>query len=326
MSVVGSLASHSLATVTTVMNTDESFNSCTTIQQETRNLGVVAGTPSPVPAKEVSFIDTQSLGCESSAGGSLPPSPEPSKPQPRYHIETDSLNEVQRATVDFTESETTPTVTTPTLKLPEGCKEEEGEGEITACGKESPVSVATISIATVNDKGNDSDDFLKPPKGNDEKARTVVQKLVTIAREADDLELAEDLATGHGGSKRSSFNMSRRRASSVNTINYGPRVSIASSRELEHIQSTNRESDRRINITMLILLMSVIGCTAPAFILYGIQFLYLQPEPALFIINMLVGRTFFNLIPLADSIAIMRHREFKLVALKFFRSLRERFR
>ena len=81
-------------------------------------------------------------------------------------------------------------------------------------------------------------------------------------------------------------------------------------------------SNLRVNITMFILLMSVIGCTTPAWLLYGIQFLYLEPEPILFIVNMMVGRTFFNLIPVIDAIAVMRHREFKLAMRQFFSRVR----
>ena len=84
------------------------------------------------------------------------------------------------------------------------------------------------------------------------------------------------------------------------------------------------QSNVRTNVTMFILLMSVVGCTAPAFLLYGIQFLYLEPEPVLFIVNMLVGRTFFNLLPVIDGIAIMRHREFRIASRKLSRVVREK--
>ena len=51
-------------------------------------------------------------------------------------------------------------------------------------------------------------------------------------------------------------------------------------------------SSMRTSITMFILLMSVIGCTTPAFTLYRIQFLYLTPQRVLFIVNMMVGWVF----------------------------------
>ena len=78
-------------------------------------------------------------------------------------------------------------------------------------------------------------------------------------------------------------------------------------------------TNTRTNVTMFILLMSVVGCTTPAWSLYGIQFLYLEPEPVLFMVNMLVGRTFFNLIPIIDALAIMRHRDVKIIFLKWFK-------
>ena len=77
-------------------------------------------------------------------------------------------------------------------------------------------------------------------------------------------------------------------------------------------RSRHTSQNTRVNVTMFILLMSVIGSTTPAFTLYFIQFSTLQASPALFIVNMLVGRTFFNFIPIMDSIAIMRLRAFKI--------------
>ena len=78
-------------------------------------------------------------------------------------------------------------------------------------------------------------------------------------------------------------------------------------------------TNTRTNVTMFILLMSVVGCTTPAWSLYVIQFLYSEPEPVLFILNMLVGRTFFNLIPIIDALAIIRHRDVKIIFLKWFK-------
>ena len=75
--------------------------------------------------------------------------------------------------------------------------------------------------------------------------------------------------------------------------------------------SKSRNRNIRANMTMFILLMSVIGSTTPAFTLYFIQFSILRTSPVLYIVNMLVGRTFFYLIPVIDSIAIMRDRDFK---------------
>ena len=86
----------------------------------------------------------------------------------------------------------------------------------------------------------------------------------------------------------------------------------------KHI-SVLSSTNTRTNVTMFILLMSVVGCTTPAWCLYVIQFLFTEPEPVLFIVNMLVGRTFFNLIPIIDALAIMRHRDMKIIFLKWFK-------
>ena len=85
-------------------------------------------------------------------------------------------------------------------------------------------------------------------------------------------------------------------------------------------------SNTRMNITMFILLMSVIGCTTPAFLLYGVQFLLPKPNSAILIVNMMIGRTCFNLLPIVDSIAIMRHREFKVSIGRFIRSVKWKIR
>ena len=111
---------------------------------------------------------------------------------------------------------------------------------------------------------------------------------------------------------------------STTTTNGGTRSrlpSIVSSASTWTAKSRNR--NLRTNITMFILLMSVIGSTTPAFTLYFIQFSTLRTSPVLFIINMLVGRTFFNLIPVIDSIAIMRHREFRLSVKDLAKSIRK---
>lgn len=94
----------------------------------------------------------------------------------------------------------------------------------------------------------------------------------------------------------------------------------------EWLKSRTVRSNARTNVTMFILLMSVIGCTAPAFVLYIIQFFYLKPEPGIFIVNMVVGRTFFNLLPVVDSFAIMRHREFRVASNRLFKSIRRKLR
>ena len=86
-----------------------------------------------------------------------------------------------------------------------------------------------------------------------------------------------------------------------------------------------RESNRkslRVTITMFILLMSVIGCTSPAFTLYIIQFLSLHDQATFFIVIMLVGRISFNSIPVVDAIAIMRDKDFRKSTRRFFSSIK----
>ena len=81
------------------------------------------------------------------------------------------------------------------------------------------------------------------------------------------------------------------------------------------------QHNRKKFITVSLLLISIVG-TTPAFTLYMVSFFYLKPNNVLFIVNMLIGRTSFNLIPVFDSLAFTRHQDIKKVSLKFFRSLR----
>ena len=64
---------------------------------------------------------------------------------------------------------------------------------------------------------------------------------------------------------------------------------------------------KKILITMFWLLVSIVGGTTPAFSLYIISLFYRVIDRRIFIINMLVGRTFFNCIPIFDAIAFTRH-------------------
>lgn len=94
----------------------------------------------------------------------------------------------------------------------------------------------------------------------------------------------------------------------------------------DHMKSRMERHNVRANVTMFILLMSVIGCTAPAFVLYGVQQFLTKPISALFIVNMLVGRTFFNLLPIVDGFAIMRHQEFRVALNKLVKVIRQKLR
>ena len=88
-----------------------------------------------------------------------------------------------------------------------------------------------------------------------------------------------------------------------------PSVSSTKSRSIS-LSAENRKN-LKVTITMFILLMSVIGCTSPAFVLYMVQFLSLHDQRTFFIFIMLLGRTCFNSIPVVDAIAIMRDQEFR---------------
>jgi hypothetical protein len=88
----------------------------------------------------------------------------------------------------------------------------------------------------------------------------------------------------------------------------GRKKSILSSKKFQH--------NVQVNVTMFMLLLSVIGSSAPAFTLYFIQFIVLEFLGAeeiglFFIFVMLVGRTSFNAIPIVDALTIMRDREFR---------------
>ena len=75
---------------------------------------------------------------------------------------------------------------------------------------------------------------------------------------------------------------------------------------------SNILSTRKRFVTVSILLISIVG-TMPAFTLYMASIFYSKVNLVLFIVNMLIGRTSFNLIPLFDVIAISRHRDIKKV-------------
>ena len=70
---------------------------------------------------------------------------------------------------------------------------------------------------------------------------------------------------------------------------------------------TNMINKRKKFVTASILLISIIG-TTPAFTLYMASIFYRTPNRYLFILNMLIGRSSFNLIPLFDAIAFSRHQ------------------
>ncbi|XP_011402977.1 PREDICTED: melanopsin-B-like isoform X2 [Amphimedon queenslandica] len=88
-------------------------------------------------------------------------------------------------------------------------------------------------------------------------------------------------------------------------------------------KSISGDENFQVTLTMFILLMSVIGCTSPAFVLYIVQFISLHNNSAFFIVIMLLGRTSFNSIPIFDAIAIMRDKQFRSSAKTFLGTLRK---
>uniref|UniRef100_A0A1X7V807 G-protein coupled receptors family 1 profile domain-containing protein n=1 Tax=Amphimedon queenslandica TaxID=400682 RepID=A0A1X7V807_AMPQE len=89
------------------------------------------------------------------------------------------------------------------------------------------------------------------------------------------------------------------------------RPSVTSSKSRHLSLSAENKKSLQVTITMFILLLSVIGCTSPAFVLYMVQFLSLHDQKTFFILIMLLGRTSFNSIPVVDAIAIMRDQQFR---------------
>ena len=73
---------------------------------------------------------------------------------------------------------------------------------------------------------------------------------------------------------------------------------------------------KKVMVTVFLLLISIAGGTTPAFTLYIISLFYREPDAVIFVTNMLIGRTFFNLIPVFDAIAFTRHGDVRLVSAK----------
>jgi len=81
---------------------------------------------------------------------------------------------------------------------------------------------------------------------------------------------------------------------------------------------TNMINNKKRFVTVSILLISIMG-TTPAFTLYMASIFHSAPNRILLIVNMLVGRTSFNIIPFFDAIAFSRHQDIKKVSMQIFR-------
>ena len=85
----------------------------------------------------------------------------------------------------------------------------------------------------------------------------------------------------------------------------------------------NLISNRKRFVTVSILMISIMG-TTPAFTLYMASIFYHRANLALFIVNMLIGRTSFNVIPFFDALAFSRHHDVKMISLRIFKSMKLR--
>ena len=108
---------------------------------------------------------------------------------------------------------------------------------------------------------------------------------------------------------------------SIQTSIKAARKNDSKTNEMNRVYNYIQHNRKRF-ITVSLILISIAGST-PAFTLYMASIFYRTPNKVLFILNMLIGRTSFNLIPVFDSLAFTRHQDIKMVSLKCFRSLRQ---
>ena len=95
--------------------------------------------------------------------------------------------------------------------------------------------------------------------------------------------------------------------SSVSVPNGGDRSTTADNRT----NSVTNEHNHRATVTFIILSAVLIGCALPPYILYTIQNI-LRPTPdTLFILQIIVGRTFIYGLTVADPIVILRNRDIR---------------
>ncbi len=105
-------------------------------------------------------------------------------------------------------------------------------------------------------------------------------------------------------------------------LNISSRMSEDKSESVTATEISRNQRKKKIITTMFFLLLSLIGGTTPAFVLYIISLFYRQPNFVIFVVNMLVGRTFFNLIPVFDVIAFSRNGDIREISLELFTVLK----
>ena len=71
---------------------------------------------------------------------------------------------------------------------------------------------------------------------------------------------------------------------------------------------------KKILVTVFFLMLSIAGGTTPVTILYVISAFHRVANSTSFILNMLVGRTLFNLIPVFDGIVFTRFEDIRKIS------------
>ena len=82
------------------------------------------------------------------------------------------------------------------------------------------------------------------------------------------------------------------------------------------------QQNRRTLVTFLILSIALVGSVLPPFILYAIQFAFPgKPPSVLLVLQILLGRTFFYALSVADPIVILRNSDVKEVTARLKASI-----
>jgi hypothetical protein len=75
--------------------------------------------------------------------------------------------------------------------------------------------------------------------------------------------------------------------------------------------SSTDEHNHRATVTFIILSAVIIGCALPPYILYTVQNILVPIPDALFILQIIIGRTLIYGLALADPIVILRNRDIR---------------
>lgn len=102
------------------------------------------------------------------------------------------------------------------------------------------------------------------------------------------------------------------------TIGYNNSTNLRTNIQYAFVKKLQRN---KTLVTAFLLLISIVGGTTPAFTMYIVAIFYREPNAVLFIVNMIIGRTFFNLIPVFDAIAFTRHTDIRKISASLLKSL-----